>query len=118
MYGLALDHPVATPKLVPDRTLLLQHNPPLSIVFANRAILGISTHSQVVTSGTLLREHLPTPIFLVRRTQAEFLSWELLPQPFGQVLSEATGIDKAFSNLRRAEAIRLEQYVETCHADA
>src|SRR5271169_5117729 len=116
--GFSLDHLVSAPKLVPDRTLLLHHDPPLSIVLASRAISEISAHSQKVTSRALLGEHLPSPVFLIRRAGADSFSCQLLAQPLGQVLSEATCIDEVFPNLRHVEAIRLKQNVEACHVDA
>ena len=102
-------------KPLPYRSLLFDNDPPFARVRIRSVAVGIATYPKIIRLSVNLGREFPTPVFLIRFASRNAFFTQLFAKPCGQILAEATRVDKMRTHFREIESAGPEKKVKSIH---
>src|SRR5207237_6269067 len=102
---------VLSRQLVPQGSVLLDHDAPLALVLVQSALLRIATNANEVGLTLMCCFDVPPPILLVRLNDGHPERGQPLPEPHCYIFAKATVIDEVRLDFRQVEPIGFDQDV-------
>ena len=100
------------------RSLLFNNDPPFTLIAILGEAVSISNCANIIGLTAICDRQFPTPILLMRFASLNSFFPQLVPKPSGQILPEATRIDKMRAHFREIESAGPENNVKGIHGFA
>src|SRR5688572_4536775 len=104
-------HLVLPCQLLPDGTMLLNHDPPFALIPVRTGLIGIASNADEIRASFMFCFYVPAPILLIRIDYLYSSLDKLATKPGGNVLAETAGVYEVIFRLREVKSIRLEQKI-------